>query len=217
MIAGTHTAENKVNLVLNAPKDLAFSIDIKRQRMRNRQYTILGCIEQVVFETDAGASIDLLDTMAARRVGRRLYWPERMPLIARTTPEEDLVFTQNLQLPLPEVPDPTDTSVNPYNTDCRGRSSWKPGDKVNEARKITQRLERIASARFANFLVFHPVAQIIYLMVHNGAMAFGAMGSHRMPLSSLTGFDGRKMALLIDPYTGEAYFTGGRYSVDQRG
>lgn len=217
MIVGTHTAENKVNLVLNAPKDLAFSIDIKRQRMRNRQYTILGCIEQIVFEPDKGSSVSMLEDMGARQTGRRLYWRERCPIIARTTPEEDLVFTQNLQLPLPEVPDPTDTSVNPYNTDSRGRSSWKPGDKVNEARKINQKLEHIASAKFANFLVFHPVAQIILLMAVNGMMAFGSMGSHRQPLSSLTGFDGRKMSLLIDPYTGEAYFTGGRYSVDQRG
>lgn len=217
MIAGTHTAENKVNIVLNAPKDLAFSIDIKRQRMRERKYTVLGCIEQIVFETDQGSSLSRLEDMGARRTGRRLYWPERCPLIARTTPEEDLVFTQPLQLPLPDVPDPMDNRVNPYNTDSRGRSSWKPGDKVNEARKITQRLENIASAKFKNFLVFHPVAQIILLMAVNGMMTFGAMGSHQMPLSSLTGFDGRKMALLIDPYTGEAYFTGGRYSVDQRG
>jgi hypothetical protein len=211
LIVGTHTAISQTNIVINAPKDLAFSLDIKRQRMRDRQFNVLGCIEQIIFENDAACS---LDSPEARKLGRRLYWRERAPLLARTMPEEDLVFTQALQLPLPNVPDPLDTNVNPYSTDQSGKSLWKPGDKLNESRSIPQRLEEIASSKYRNFLVFQPVAQIILLMAVNGAMQFGAMGSHRQPLSSLTGWDNRKMALLIDPRNGESFLTGGRVNFE---
>lgn len=218
-IAGTHTAQNPINLVLKAPQDLAFSIDQKREKMRLRQYAVIGCIEQIIFENDKDCA---LDTPEARRVGRRIYWPERCPLIARTKPEEDLVFTQPIKLPLPDVPDPLDVIKNPYRVNRRGESGL-PIDQVDAPGRIKQRLERIASAKYRNFLVFHPIAQIIVLMVDPKAgvgkpgMIFGAFGSHKLPLSSLSGFDGRKMALLMDPYTGEAYFTGGRYQFDVRG
>lgn len=218
-IAGTHSALNPVNLVLKAPQDLAFSIDQKRDKQRKRQFEVIGCIEQIIFENDKDCS---LDTAEARRVGRRLYWPERCPLIAKTKPEGDLIFTQPLQLPLPEVPDPLDVIKNPYRVDRFGKSQL-PNDKVDAPGRIKQRLEKIASAKYRNFLVFHPIAQIIVLMIDPKAgvgkpgLIFGAFGSHKLPLSSLSGFDGRKMALLVDPYTGEAYFTGGRYQLDVRG
>jgi hypothetical protein len=139
-------------------------------------------------------------------------------LIARTIPEEDLIFTQPLQLPLPEIPDPTSIVKNPYKVDQTGRSRLKNIENLERPRAIKQRLERIASARCGRFLVFHPIAQVIVLMIGKGKqgqpeMQFGAWGSPQMPLSSLSGFDGRKMALLIDPYTGEAYFNGGRYQL----
>jgi len=98
-----------------------------------------------------------------------------------------------------------------------GKSLLKPGDGPQEARKIKQKLEHIASGKFRNFLVFQPVAQITLLMGVGGHMIFGTIGDHRMPLSALSGWDGRKMALLIDPYTGEAYFSGGRYSISLKG
>ena len=215
MIVGMHTAEDKVNVVLKAPKDLAFSIDIKRERVRNRKFNVVGMVEQIIFENDKDCS---LKSPEALRVGRRLYWPENGPLIAKTIPEEDLVFTRPLVLPLPEVPDPLDARRrNPFRVDQDGHSNLKPGQNPIEARRIPQKIERIASAKFRNFLVFHPVAQIILLMPVKGKLVFGSFGSHRQPLSSLTGFDGRKMALLIDPYNGEAFFSGGRYAFDIRG
>jgi len=217
MQAGTHNAENKLNVVLRAPQDLAFSLDIKRQRAQQgagKGYRAIGCIEQIIFEVDRDCTYD---TSEARRVGRRLYWPERCPMIARTIPEEDLIFTQPLILPLPEIPDPCDPVNDPYLTDQHGVEHSPDGKPVRQSRMIKQELERIASAKFRNFLVFQPVAQIIILMIQRGAMRFASFGDARMPLSSLPGWDGRKMALLIDPRTGDAYFSGGRYDFSMKG
>lgn len=216
MIVGTHTAEttkDKINIVLRAGPELELSLRIKADRMRARKYRVLGGIEKIIFEADRGSSLTDLREMGADVTGRCLYWPERCPLLARTVPEEDLVFTQPIQLPLPDVPDPHHIVKNPYKVDQRGRNHMKNDQDVELPRTKQQRLEKIASAKWGHFLVFHPIAQISVLTIQGTAMHFSAMGDHRMPLSSLTGFDGKKMALLVDPYTGEAYFTGGRYSL----
>lgn len=215
MLAGMHNAENKINTVLKARPDLDLSLKIKRERMRNGQFHPVGFVESIVFENDRDcklASLDARSARRARRTGRSLYWPHSHPIIAFTLPEEDLIFTQALKIPLPDVPDP-DAKTNPYKVDRHGKSHLRKDEDPIEAPLIKQRLEEIASAKYQNFLVFHPVAQITTLTKGG----FGVLGSHRLPLSSLTGFDGRQMALLIDPYTGEAFFTGGRWSIDLRG
>jgi hypothetical protein len=222
MLIGTHTAVDKPNLVLKAGPDLDLSLRTKRERMRLRQYNVLGCVEQIIFENDKACRITNPDTLArAKEVGRLLYWPDNCPLIARTMPEEDLIFTEPLRLPLPNVPAARKGRIlskserNPYGVNQEGYSTWKVGDPVNDGPTIPQRIEQLASGKHRNFLIFHPIAQIIVLMAVNGHMVFGSAGSHRMPLSSLRGFDDRKMALLIDPYTGEAYFTGGAYGIGE--
>jgi hypothetical protein len=216
MIVGTHTAEtadDRINTVLRAAPDLDLSLRVKAERMRNRQFTELGCIEQIVFEVDRDSSVSNLRQLRAERTGRRIYWPERCPVIARSIPEEDLIFTQPIRLPLPKIPDPTHIVSNPYKVDRHGKSHLKDLNKIETPRMMEQSPELIASAKSGRFLVFHPIAQIIVLMAIKGAMQFGSIGDRRMPLSSLSGFDGRKMALLLDPYSGEAYFTGGRYQM----
>jgi hypothetical protein len=215
MLAGTQHGISQTNLVLRAGPDLDFSIGIKRARMRagaGRGYEILGMIETIYIEPDRDCQ---LDPLGERRTGRRLYWPDNGPILARTIPEQDLIFahwlrTRNGKVVMPDVPDAEHVIDNPYKVDSTGRSHLKAGEAPREAPKRKQLLEKIASAKFQNFLVFHPIAQIIFVTT-KGAAAFGSIGSHRMPLSSLSGFDGRKLALLIDPYTGESYFTGGRY------
>lgn len=222
MISGTEHGISKANIVLHAAQDLDFSIGVKRERMMagvGRGYRVLGCIETIVFERDKGADMDDLNLQRRGKTrGRYLYWPENCPLIAETIPEGDLIFTKHLTLPLPKVPGTNlDVIENPYGVDQAGFSLWKPGDALKEPPKVAQPLEKIASGKFKNFLVFHPVAQIIMLMNAGGKMRFGSVGDVRAPISSLTGFDGRKMALIIDPYTGEAYFTGGRYQMSLKG
>ena len=233
MQAGVHNGISKTNLVLKAPQEIAFSLDVKRQRAREKSYQVLGCIESIVFDpNDSGFSIDKVRDphMRARfrRGGRHLYWPENCPLIARTRPEEDLIFTQPIQLRsgcLPDVSDLDETEKrNPYMVDHTGQSKlrgkWKDGkwdgDAPLAAPKYPQPIESAASGKYRNFLVFHPIAQIITLQVLKGEMAFGSMGSHRMPISSLSGVDGRKLSLLVDPKTGEAFFIGGRYYIDPK-
>src|ERR1700681_3389446 len=215
MLAGTEHGISKANIVIGASKDLDFSLGIKRERQlagQGKGFNVFGVIETIYLDPDRDCK---LDPSGERKTGRRLYWPQDGPVIARTIPEQDLIFATRLRtrdgrVSMPDVPDAEDVVKNPYLVDHRGKSHLAPGEAPREARKKKQRLEMIASAIFKNFLVYNPVAQII--LVTTGRMSsFASIGSSKMPLSSLSGFDGRKMALLIDPFTGEAYFTGGRY------
>ncbi len=226
MLAGVHNLEGqKVHAVKVASRDLDFSLAIKRERMMagaGKGYHIFGRIETIYIAPDETGC--QLDPIEARGVGRRLYWPDGGPYIARTIPEEDLIiphpfYTQKGRVILPDVPDINEHAENPYKVDRHGKSLLAPGEAPHEVPKRKQRLEMIASAKFKNFLVFHPISQIILYMNPGGALQeafWGTIGDHRMPISSLTGFDGRKMALLVDPYTGEAYFSGGRYDMASR-
>lgn len=220
MLAGTEYGIDRESIVRAAGGDLDLSLKVERERMRAGQgkgFAIFGRVETIYLEPDRDCR---LDPHGERKTGRRLYWPENGPLIAKSIPEQDLLFAEPLRLisgrvAMPMVPDPDDTKVNPYKVDRHGTSHLKPGEAPIEARKKHQILEKIASAKFKNFLVFHPVTQIIFFAGTGLGAHWGTIGSHKMPLSSLSGFDGRKMALLIDPYTGEAFFSGGRYDFSQ--
>ena len=218
LLAGPHNDEvGKANIVTGAARDLDFSLKIKRERTSagpGRGYTVFGVIETIYFEPDAGCRMPL---EKAKKVGRRIYWPEGGPSIARSIPEGDLLIVSRLPLrrglaALPDVPDPERPARNPYRVDREGNSHLAPGEKPDEARKFTQLLEEIASGKFRNFLVFHPVSQIVVVTAGRGAQ-WGSLGSYKMPISSLSSFDGTKMALLVDPYTGEMFFKGGRYDL----
>jgi hypothetical protein len=217
MLAGTDHGISKTNIVIGGAKDLDFSLRMKRERMAQgpgRGYNVFGVIETIYLEPDAGCRMELSD---AEGVGRRLYWPEGGPAIARSIPEQDLLIPSRLPLrrgfaAMPDVPDVRDVVKNPYRVDEHGQSKLPDGFAPDEARKKPQRLEMIASGKFCNFLVFHPIAQIVIVMV-GGAAQWGSLGSARQPISSLSSFDGTKMALLIDPYTGEMFFKGGRYDL----
>src|SRR5579863_7685151 len=217
MLAGTEHGISKANIVLGAAKDLDFSLRIKRERIAagpGRGYVVQGITETIYFEPDKDCKLPL---WKAEKVGRRIYWPENGPVIARSIPEGDLLLVTRLPLrrglaALPDVPDPNRPEQNPYLVDQHGQSHLAEGEKEREAPKLTQRLEEIGSARFLNFLIFHPVAQIVCVTAGRGA-TWGALGSYKMPISSLSSFDGTKMALLVDPYTGEMFFKGGRYDL----
>lgn len=227
MIVGTHNAvsqQEKVNMVLRAAKDLSTSLEIKRQRQRQGAgvgWMPLGPVEQIIFEVDRDCSIDDLRSMGAQQTGRRIYWPDphHAPMIARTMPEEDLIFTKFWPLrrgmvALPDVPDPTYIVKNPYKVDQKGVSQLKDIDDLETPRMLKQLPEKLASSKSGRFLVFQPIAQIILFSMGRGkGLQYSAFGSPRMPISSLSGFDDRKMALLVDPYNGEAFFSGGRYQL----
>jgi len=217
MLAGTEHGISKANIVIGAAKDLDFSLKIKRERMMAGPgvgYNVFGVLETIYFEPDQGCRMDLED---ADGVGRRLYWPEAGPAIARSLPEGDLLIVSRLPIrrglaAMPDVPDQKRPEKNPYRVDQHGQSHLTPGEKEYEAPKRKQLLERVASEKFQNFLVFHPISQII-LVTTTGSARWGSVGSYRMPISSLSSFDGTKMALLVDPYTGECFFKGGRYDI----
>jgi hypothetical protein len=115
---------------------------------------------------------------------------------------------------LPDVPDPERPEQNPYLVDQDGQSHLPDGQKEREAPKFPQLLEEVASAKFRNFLIFHPIAQIIAIPL-NGKATWASLGNARQPISSLSSFDGSKMALLVDPYTGEMFIKGGRASISE--
>jgi hypothetical protein len=220
MLAGTEHGISKANIVLSAAKDLDFSLKIKRERIAagpRRGYDVFGVLETIYFEPDAGCKMPL---HKAKKVGRRLYWPEGGPTIARSIPESDLLIVTRLPLRrglavMPDVPDPERPEQNPYLVDQHGQSHLPDGSKERQAPKFAQLLEEIASAKFRNFLIFHPVAQIV-LLTTIGKANWGSLGSYKMPISSYSSFDGTKMALLIDPYTGEMFFKGGRYDISDQ-
>jgi len=116
---------------------------------------------------------------------------------------------------LPDVPDISKPVDNPYRVDRHGASHLAKDETPREASRRKQDLARIASAKFKNFLVFHPIAQIIVIGTM-GRAQFGSFGSVRQPISSLSSFDGSKMALLVDPRTGEMIFKGGRYDLSDQ-
>jgi hypothetical protein len=217
MLAGTEHGISKANIVLGAAKDLDFSLKIKRERMRagpRRGYHIFAMIETIYFEPDRDCRMPLAD---AEGIGRRIYWPDRGPILACSIPENDLLIVSTLPVRagmarLPDIPDHTRPVQNPYKVDQFGQSHLGKDEKPKEAPMRAQRLEVIASAKFRNFLVFHPIAQIIAVPTQ-GKMKWGALGSYKMPISSLSSFDGTKMSLLVDPYTGEMFFKGGRYDL----
>lgn len=220
MLSGTEHGISKANIVLGAAQDLDLSIKVKRQRMSagpGRGYDVFGVLETVYFEPDRDCR---LDPREAEGVGRRLYWPEGGPAVARSKPEQDLLIVTRLPLrrgfaAMPDVPDPKRPVKNPYKVDRHGVSHLGKDEAPKEAPKRRQILEQIASAKFDRFLVFHPIAQII-VVTTTGKAQWGSLGSVRQPISSLSSFDGTKMALLIDPYTGEMFFKGGRYDLSDQ-
>ena len=220
MLSGTEHGISKANIVMGAAKDLDFSLKIKRERTRmgpGRGFNVFGVLETIYFEPDADCKMPLED---AEGVGRRLYWPNDGPAIARSIPEGDLLIVTHLPIrrgmaAMPDVPDHHRPVENPYLVNEHGQSGLPDGFSPDEAPLRKQRLELVASCKFLNFLVFHPIAQII-VVTTIGKANWGTLGNHRMPISSLSSFDGTKMALLVDPYTGEMFFKGGRYDVSDQ-
>jgi hypothetical protein len=219
MLAGTENGISKANIVKGAAKDLDFHLEINRERLRagpRKGFNIVGMIETIYFEPDRDCRMPL---EKAAKVGRRIYWPENGPLLAVSIPETDLLIPSRLPLRrgrawLPDVPNPERPAENPYEVDQHGQSHLAPDEKEHEAPKQEQLLEEIASSKFRNFLVFHPISQIIVIPTDRKA-TWAALGSAKMPISSYSSFDGTKMALLVDPYTGEMFLKGGRASISE--
>jgi hypothetical protein len=221
MLAGVQHGISKEGIVKHAARDLDLSLQIKRERIRMGAgvgYDVFGQIETVYIEPDRDCQLERGEVAG---VGRRLYWPHNGPFIARSRPEGDLLIPSRLPLrrgwaAMPDVPDPTRPVANPYGVDRSGASHLKI-DEVREAPLIKQDLARIASAKFANFLVFHPISQIVFIFnAGQGGPRFASIGNVKQPISALTGWDGSKLSLLIDPYTGEMIFKGGRYAMSDR-
>ncbi len=204
MLAGTHNSEDRIAIVRGGQLALEDMLKIKRAKMINREFTLLAQVETIVLELDKTGRYDARE---AFKVGRRLHWPSNGPDIGLTRPEEDLIFTNYLRLPLPNVPDPHYVLKDPYGVGPKG---LLPPQKVpKEAPKIRQRLADRASGVWGEFVICQPVAEII-------CRPYG-LGPRWASIKVLTGWDGRQMALLVNPFTGEAYFSGGRIQFSVKG
>jgi hypothetical protein len=209
VVMGTRHSENRSAVVRNAGFELEEKLKIIRLRMERGEWEPVCQVETIYFEYNGRDPNELCDN---------LHWPQSGPIIARSKPEGFFLFTAPLKLPLPDVLDPKDTRQrNPYKVNRRGESKWKEGDPLDRQRFVKQRLENVASGTLGDdYLVFQPVSQIIGIPF-GGKGAWLTVGTRRVPITSLTGTDQSKMALLINPFNGEAFFVGGRYWIDFAG
>lgn len=171
------------------PTAQAFSIDdvlkIQRDRVRRGEFRPLGTAQIIVIEAAKGAMVPQREAQTA---GVRLDFMGKGPLLGLSYDQKDLLICSPI-FRLPDIPDP----------------AWVPKKAGKKAPMIAQKLVDRASGILtgSTFLVFQPVWQIMYRAV--GFSAF------KLVECATDEADGTKVALLIDPASGEAHFYGGRF------
>ena len=162
-------------------------LKLQRERVQRGEFTPLGRLVKVILEPARDAPLPPREQ--TRVVGVSMDWQRLGPTLGLSLDQRDLLIISPVP-PLPRIPDVT----------------WKPAKAGDDAPLIEQRYENFTNARVKNstFLVFSPVAQILFRML--SAPAF------RM-IKGSAGFDGTQLTLLIDPTTGEGHFYGGRFII----
>jgi len=161
-------------------------LKIQRERVQRGEFLALGKLITIVLEPARDANLPPRDQ--TKVWGVRLDWMGMGPMLGLSLDQQDLLISTPVP-PLPKIVDP----------------QWMPGDSV-EPPLIEQRFEDRASGRLRNttFMVFQPVAQILYRMAGNPAF--------RM-IRGQDGPDGTHFALLIDAFSGQGHFYGGRFII----
>ncbi len=175
-------------------------IQLRRDRVRRGEYRPLGRMITVVIEAARGAQVPQAE---AAVFGVRLDWGTAGPPLGISYDSVDLLVLAAVP-PLPDIPDPGWQRPGlPDDATPKQVARWR----ALQPPMIQQRLADRASARVrgSNFLVFHPVAQILFKP--EGVPLFSVISGMTDETS------GTKLALLIDPMTGEAHFYGGRFRI----
>ena len=164
-------------------------LTVQRDCVRQGKYMPLGRLVCVVLEAARDANTPPRDI--TKVYGVRMDWLSTGPLIGVSLDFHDLLIATPLP-PLPKIPNP----------------AWVPsGNGGAKTPYIEQRWEDFASGRLrgTNFLLFQPVAQILYRPANIPAF--------RIIKAETDLADGTKLALLVDPVNGQAHFYGGRFSI----
>ncbi len=175
-------------------------IQVRRDRVRMGQYRPLGRLITVVLEAARDAQIPHAE---AGVLGVRLDWGTIGPPLGISYDGVDLLVVAVVP-PLPDIPDPYwQPAALPDVPSVEQVAAWR----AQRPPMIPQRLMDRASARVrgSNFLVFQPVAQVLFKP--EGVPLFSVITGYT------DDFSGTKLALLIDPMTGEAHFYGGRFRI----
>jgi len=185
-------------------------LKLQRERVQRGEFTPLGRLVKVILEPARDAPLPPREQ--TRVVGVSMDWQRLGPTLGLSLDQQDLLIISPVP-PLPRIPDvtwkaPPFPQVRDPNWKSTGPAPLivDPSYKAPDAPLIEQRYENFTNARVKNstFLVFSPVAQILFRML--SAPAF------RM-IKSSAGFDGTQLTLLIDPTTGQGHFTGGRFII----
>ena len=174
-------------------------LKLQRERVRRGEFTLLGRLVKVVLEPARNAPLPPREQ--TRVLGVSLDWQDIGPTLGLSFDQQDLLIVAPVP-PLPKIADPT--WKPPLGVDTYGAPL--PGFTPQAPPLIEQRYENFTNARVRNstFLVFSPVAQVLFRML--SAPAFRI-------IKGSAGFDGTQLTLLIDPTTGEGHFYGGRFII----
>jgi hypothetical protein len=181
----------------------SFEQQLRRRRKlmrRNPDIVVIGKLYTISFE-QRGMSLPRQERPPLYR--NLLQWgddsnleSDNWPLLAVSKGRDDLLIMTSVPHP-PDLPD---------------TNHWAPTDHPGWASRgaqrpvmYPQRYRDRTTTFFKDFLVIQPVDHILYKPM--GDPTFAVLRCH-------TGFDGTKMAFLIDPNTGEGHFIGGRFLFD---
>jgi hypothetical protein len=204
---------------------LADRLKIQQQRMRDRDYIVIGRLTTVVFEaqrnisglsqsrpryTNSEQSKNMQDAMKPFSEKQTVLWSsitldwlthKKAPLIAISRDRQDLLFPQGLT-PLPDIPDPR----------------WVPKDADELCPRIPQRLtgcpvvgdrvrDKIKGRDGRTYGIIHPVLELCVMLA-------GVQGGFGRITGGVDPGDGTHLALLIDdsnPEQMHGYFVGGKF------
>lgn len=201
-------------------------LKIQQQRVRDKDYIVVGRLTSVVFEAqrnisglsqaqpryaNAEQSKNMSEAMKPFSEKQTVLWAsitldwlthKKAPLIAISRDRQDLILPQGMT-PLPDIPDPR----------------WMPKSATDTVPRIPQLLtgcpvvgdrvrDKITSRDGKKYGVIHPVLELCVMLA-------GVQGGFGRIKGGVDHADGTHLALLIDdsnPEQMQAYFVGGKFT-----
>jgi hypothetical protein len=183
-------------------------LDVHRGFIRRGEGRRLGRLVKIVLaELPKNLALGISDKERLTE-GRTLDWFNQGPLLALSPGDIDLLVTSQL-VPLPKKPQPGWIPQNKTQEEIEGEIKATGKFTPAQAPMIEQRPEDRGCTRIkgTSMLCFEPVHEILYRPV-----AIQTWGSVRAVTDQGSG---TKMAFLWDVATGEGFFYGGRFQIQQ--
>jgi len=230
------TATAPASIITRPTFTLADRLKIQQERIRNRDYIIMGRLMAVVFEaqrdisglsqsrprySNSAQATLMTDAMKPFSEKQTVLWQSTTldwlshkngPVLARSKDRRDLLLPQGLT-PLPAIPDPRWVPLHALASCPKGAS----GCSKCIAPRIPQRLtgcpvvgdrvrDKITNRNGQVFGILHPVIILSYMAVDNEGV-----GHFAKVRCGVDAADGTHMALLMDD-DNKAFFVGGTFS-----